>query len=449
MASSRHRATNNSVSSLDEQSLLLAAVFKEKEKAKDKKSKDKKKKAATATLASLEMEKDSLSQLEEDEESLTWEQAKIQTEQLANPDYVDVSVYSEDQQSQFSDFQHSAEHSMSEDSGSEIAQTEEPVTEPVVVHSKPVLPREMAVLPELTSQGIGADLLKDHLTKVKEADKVADKISEPVAAGVDKFLRDSWYTSEMEKLSKQYPRIQNVKGLKVPKLDMEVFQLVQQNVRNTDQSFQSIQKALVSGMSALSPVLDLAIQRGNKDDELDPLTKNLLQGMQLFSFAFNAISTRRKEVLKPCLAPAYARVLTKGHDTTPEWLFGGDLLTTTKKCEAAKRIGEKVLNLKRKQDQQPPREIQQNKRFKGPQSSGQGMLRAHNPQNPQNVRFVQPQSYQYQFPNPQQMQQMQFPQQMGYQQQGFNPQGFQKNQRFTKPQNYPNQTGKKNNSYTK
>ena len=159
-------------------------------------------------------------------------------------------------------------------------------------------------------------VLKDLVPSIimGDSDRVSEKVGEPVAAGFDKFLRDSWYTSEMDKLSKLYPRIENMAGLKVPKLDMEVYQLVDQNVRNTDQSFQTIQRALIAGFTALAPILDLAFQRGNKDAELDPLTKNLLHGMQLLLFGSNAISTRRKEVLKPCLAPAYARVLTKGHD---------------------------------------------------------------------------------------------------------------------------------------
>ena len=300
---------------------------------------------------------------------------------------------------------------------------------------------EKPIIPVITAQGIGADLLKEQLAQVKEADKVSTKVSQPVAVGIDKYLKDSWYTTEMDKLAKQYPRVENIDHLKVPKLDTEVYQLVEQHVRNNDQSMQGVQKALIAGLSALAPVLDLAINRGNKDAELDPLTKNIMNGIQLVSYAVNGISSRRKEMLKPCLAPAYARVLTKGHDTTPDWLFGGDLLTTTKKCEAAKRIGEKVLRRKNQENQQKDKN-QNNKRFKPNPNSSQGMLRANQFQQRQNQRFQGQQNFtegQYQVP---QQQQFQAPQQY-YQQQGF-----QKQQRFPRnPQQ--NQGGKKNNSFPK
>ena len=245
--STRLRSTNNSVASLDEQSALLASVFKEKEKLlkpKDKKQlkvKRKKKAAETVTSADAQDEVDTdmadgFSQIDsQDDSSYTWAQAERETEQQAHlsPNYPEDF---DDQVSQDLDLQpHVADHSMSEDDD----QVSDLVSEAPALQQKKETPREIAVLPEIKAQGLGADMLKEHLSKVKECDKVSSKISEPVAAGIDKFLRDSWYTSEMEKLAKQYPRVHNVEGLKVPKLDVEVFQLLEQGVRNTDQSFQN------------------------------------------------------------------------------------------------------------------------------------------------------------------------------------------------------------------
>ena len=163
-----------------------------------------------------------------------------------------------------------ADHSISdiEDEG-----VQEPAVPKITPQETKEKSREVLVLPEIKSQGKGADLLKEQLTQVKESDRLVPKIGEPVAVCIDKYLRESWYNSEMEKVSKLYPRIENVKGLKVPKLDVEVFQMLEQPVRNTDQSFQTVQKAVIGAMSALAPVLDLAIQRGDTDDDLDSLTK--------------------------------------------------------------------------------------------------------------------------------------------------------------------------------
>ena len=458
-AQTRPRVTNNSVASLDEQSVVLAAVFKEKEKEKRKLAKIKKrsKPAETVTRATLHKSPadDDLSMQEDsmnDSQDLTWAQARMQVHnaelEVGNfPSPNSSQLDMEDYSSHMDDFiqdggERPADHSVSD--GEDEVLPEEVIPK-IVSHDNKEKSREVAVLPEITSQGKGAELLKEQLTQVKESDKLAPKISEPVAACIDKYLRESWYNSDMEKVSKLYPRIENVKGLKVPKLDVEVFQLLEQTVRNTDQSFQTVQKAMIASLCAVAPVLDLAIQRGDTDEHLDSLTKNLMHSIQLMSFATNGIATRRKDILKPCLAPVYAKVLTKGHDTTPEWLFGGDLLTTTKKCEAAKRIGEKVLKSKNQEPQR--RDKQQSKRFKGPQQFGQGQLRGYNPHGQQNQRFQAQQGFnpQFQFPTPQQQYQQfqQYPQNQGYQQQ----QGFQK-QRFNNQNSFVQQ-GKKNNSFPK
>ena len=46
------------------------------------------------------------------------------------------------------------------------------------------------------------------------------------------------------------------------------------------------------------------------------------------------------------LSPIYARELSKGHSASPDWLYGGDLVDATKKCEAAKKIGDKIIKCK-------------------------------------------------------------------------------------------------------
>ena len=131
--------------------------------------------------------------------------------------------------------------------------------------------------------------------------------------------------------------------MKVPRLDEEVFQMVEMRHKISDQSFQSIQKAVLASMSALSGLMDLGFRRGAQDPELDELGKNLMDSLQLHAFMHNTLISKRKEQLKPELAPAYARELSKGKASTPDWLYGGDLVDATKKCEAAKRLGEKIV----------------------------------------------------------------------------------------------------------
>ena len=77
----------------------------------------------------------------------------------------------------------------------------------------------------------------------------------------DHYLSEARVTSDMEKLAKAHPRIDNVSRMKVPKLDEEVYQVVDQSVRTADQLFQAIQKAVLASWAAFALVIELAVKR--------------------------------------------------------------------------------------------------------------------------------------------------------------------------------------------
>ena len=404
----RPRLTNNSVASLENQSAVLEDIFdknsnkqKEKDKLKRKKSEkvlsDKKKQkvskkpAAAAGAPLFEPVIDpgyaQLSDMEFDEgDSETWSDVQRREEM---DQFEEVSDWGD--AGSHVDLQHGDIHHVSEE---EDGESQISAPDP----SLPI-PKQPVELEEITAKGALADFLREQLAEVKECDKVTPKLSGGVARIIDKYLKDSYYTADMEKLCKKYPKVENVANMEVPKLDTEVFTLLQQNFRNMDQSIQSIQKGVVSTMAALSPVLEKVMVKSEDDPELAELGINIADSLKLLSFTLNTLSGRRRELLKPCLAPAYVRILTKEHETTPQWLFGGDLLTTTKKCEAAKRIGQKVLKSK-EQPAQPRARSATQKRFRAPfVPQQQGVMR---PQFPQQQyaqgRFPAPQNFNQSYP---------------------------------------------------
>ena len=250
--------------------------------------------------------------------------------------------------------------------------------------------------------GKTAELLKEKLDVVRDCDKVADKVSPDVANLLDRFLLEANSLGDMEKLAKQYPRVENVERMKVPRLDEEVFSVIDQRHKTSDQSFQAIQRALMASMSALAGVMELGYRRGSEDPELDELGLNVMNSLQLQAHAHNALLNKRRELLKPELSPVYAKELSKSHSSSSDWLYGGDLLDATKKCEAAKKIGEKIAKRKVFPANKGPQ-----KRFKHPfpanfaphyqQQQGAPMLRAFNPYQHQVYRFPTPQYAQQQY----------------------------------------------------
>ena len=290
-------------------------------------------------------------------------------------------------------------------------------------------------------EGQLSEIIKEQDAQVKDADRVSSPIDPVLANRLEKYLEEATFTSDMEKLSKVYPKVKNVENMRVPKLDAELFQVVDIKLRTGDQGLQSIQKAVLASMSAIAPVLDLIKERGKKDPELDVLGKNLLDSTKLQAFVCNSISTKRRELLKPELSPIYAREMSKQQVGSTEWLYGGNLTDTTKKCETARKIGDKVM--KRKLASFPR---QGNKRFRpqfpqfsqGPQQYQQGQqfgfpqpyVRAYNPFNMNMPRFPTPHQTPQQF--------------MGYPAMQFG--GYQKRFRGPRPQQHQKQGfGKKGN----
>ena len=278
-------------------------------------------------------------------------------------------------------------------------------------------------------EGLTAALVGDQLAELSEADRVGPRVDQGVGSLLERYIKEGNSWQEMERLSKLFPRTENVENMLMPRLDEEVYQIVDCKAKGLDSGFQSIQRAVLATMAALAPLLFLTFKRSKKDSgvqdkELDALGNNQLNAPQLLAHTHNSISIKRRELPRNQLSPVYWRLMAKSSQVS-QGLYGGNLEETTKQCDVARKISDKV---KRKSQQEKKPHPQ--KRFRHafvPQQMGQPMLlRAFNP-------------YQSRFPGPQQFQQgfQQSFHQAPYAQQQFFPGGFgyprrprfQKNQR--------------------
>ena len=250
-------------------------------------------------------------------------------------------------------------------------------------------------------QGGVADLIKLHLTKVKESDKVSPKVEEGVADVLKSFLEDTQFPGELERLAKTFHRVENVPQMTVPRIDEEVYQVVDHKVKNNDQSLQAIQKGVTGTLAAFTPILALAFTRGQSDPELVELSTNLVEGIRLLAFTHSAISAKRRDLIRPHLSPIYGKALSKVPEgAAPEWLFGGKLGDTAKQCETVKQLGVKLA--KRKPNPPPQQRGGQQKRFRPPfPMQSLPTYRPYNPwQQQQQVRFANPMSFQQTYQQP-------------------------------------------------
>ena len=318
----------------------------------------------------------------------------------------------------------------------EISDEEEEEGTPAIVEVENVA----AAKPELDvanmKEGKMAELLKAEHKKAKEGDKVGPKVDGNFATILDDYLEETKVAGEMEKLAKEYPRIRNIEKLVVPRLDSELFTAVDQNARAADVTLQNVQKGIVGAISALAPIGSLMAERGNSDPELEAFCKNMMDGLHLLILANNSVSGRRREQLKPLLQHTY-RNLGKNQDASPEWLFGGNLSESTRKCELVKKLGEKIIKRKNtpntgtnfNQKQGAYGGQQQNKRFRGPtpawQQGNQKKVFGYQHFYPQ-MGYPQQQQQQFQSQNFQAQYRPKGPNGPGQQQPQQQQQGFQK-----------------------
>ena len=270
-----------------------------------------------------------------------------------------------------------------------------------------------------------AQWLKETHRKATEADRPGENINPTLAKIIDEFFEETKVLTELERLAKEFPKTGNITKLVVPKLDQELFGAIDQNVRTADVFIQSIQKGLTAAIAATAPIAAFMLERGDTDPELDGFSTNIVKAIQLEVLALKALSTRRREQIKPYMQNTYAKAMAKAHDGDPQWLYGGNLSETTRKCEIAKKMAEKIV--KRKQTPQQNNTNQQR------QQGGRGGFG-------KKVRGNNPNHYQKSFGYGSQN----VPYQMQYQQTPFQYQAYQAYQPYYQNQSYKKGQGQQN-----
>ena len=272
-----------------------------------------------------------------------------------------------------------------------------------------------------------AALLQSQHQKIKEEDRVTPPINDKLAHIVNGFFEETKAAGDLERLAKEYPQVKNMPKQLVPKLDPELFTALDPQVRAVDVALQNIQKGVVAAISAMAPIGSLMLQRGESDKELDDLSGNMLDSMRLLALTSKGMEHRRREALKPSLQHTYAKVLGKPQEGDPQWLYGGNLSEATRKCEVAKRLADKIVKKKgnpqggnAQQNRQGGHGQAQNKKFK--QGGKQNWQTGQGWQNHQQGQMT-PRMFGYQYYQQPQMPQMAYQNMHQQSNTGFRPRG--------------------------
>ena len=361
---------------------------------------------------------------------------------LPYPDYARMEVNQEwEEGSVYSGVTDRPVHDMSEDDEDDEA-TCQVVSQEAQATPKGGVTAEASLDLMGLKPGKFAEVLKEKHLKAHEGEALGKDIDPTLASIIEGFLAESKQASELERICKEFPRVKNLPKLVVPKMDQELFGAVDQNARAADISLQTIQKAVVTAISALAPLGAYMLKTGESDPALDEFSPNMVNALHGLVLVFASLSAKRREQLKPLVQATYAKALSKGQEGSPEWLYGGNLSEVAKQCEIAKKVSEKLVKRKAPAQQQGNQQKQgqgQRKKFK----QGQGkQQKQFGYQQANYMQYQQPQfpgfTYQYQapyqsyktrYPAQQQQQQgagQQTQHQQQQQQQDFRPRGARK-----------------------
>ena len=174
----------------------------------------------------------------------------------------------------------------------------------------------------------------------------SSKMIKPMAKVINSYFAEKKYSVELEKITKNFPLIHEATGRHVPEIDSELDMpgVLPQQAKALDTTIKNIQKGCFAAISAIAPLAELALTRGEDDQDLDAKGNDALQGLKALSLISLGLSVRRKEQLRPLLSEDFKRsMMNAGEDGAGKFLFGGNLDVQTKKLETAKKVAEKIV----------------------------------------------------------------------------------------------------------
>lgn len=290
-----------------------------------------------------------------------------------------------------------------------------------------------------------------------EDSMVGPEVSEQMSLMIKNFFGRSRKSAKIDELLQEFVRPKNMPFSKIPFIEDEVYLDLVMGAKSFDKNCRHLQGYINAAITGLA----MSLQQLILTEKLHPIISEagvrVKKAIQLLAFSTKEINDRRKDALKSSVNQEYLPLLKHAKPPSDDWLLGGELNESIKKCEDSKKLTEKIMKNKKVQQGQ----TQQNQNANSPNynqyqdkykyksrgrkdnrpyyrnyQQNQGNYQQHNNQNvntgyyhqPNSQTYVQPQQsqllwqqYQQQLQQAQQAQaaqnQVQNKQQLGFQQQ--------------------------------
>ena len=185
----------------------------------------------------------------------------------------------------------------------------------------------------------GDDLLKELAQELVVSEKTSPPLREGLAAIFNNLLSEKMGDEKLKTKLDKYPRPENVKGLRTPKVNPSIWSQLSTSMKTQDVRSQKGQNTLIGAISAMTKAADLALGKYSNDKELI----TLLTDAVAMALQYNhEVNHSRRLAMKREMHKDYAALCNPSTvDGTSEYLFG-DLSKLAKDITEANKLRKKV-----------------------------------------------------------------------------------------------------------
>ncbi|XP_061186409.1 uncharacterized protein LOC133194473 [Saccostrea echinata] len=177
---------------------------------------------------------------------------------------------------------------------------------------------------------IDNDLKEDNdlwdIPQLNSAEKTGPKVNDGLAKAINAAISVKSNKEAMTELEKQYARPENG-NLKVPRVNKEIWYVMEKNAHAVDLNLEIIQKSIATG---LIPLVQMAESLISKQDTESVKSKKMLgDPISMLANSFYNLSTKRRNEIKSCLTPRYKKIVSAEMPVTDQ-LFGDSCMSKLK-----------------------------------------------------------------------------------------------------------------------
>jgi len=178
----------------------------------------------------------------------------------------------------------------------------------------------------------------------EEAETVGPDVADAIAQRVNDAVSKKPLETKFKELQDKYRSPKNCQFLCVPKVNLELWHDLPRATKSKDLGLQEIQKNVVKSAQPMIQLLDLVLrfQHENKPVEAASILPLISDAVTLLGHASYLTSLKRREFLRPDIAPAYQSVCSKSNPVTTN-LFGDELPKHIKEIGEVNKIARKTM----------------------------------------------------------------------------------------------------------